>query len=151
MKVVIINKCNYGQVGEVVDVKAGFATNFLIKQGLAAKDSAKAREMYKNIASKVSKVKKNKDIELNAAINKIKKDSVLNIHSTANEKGHLYAALQEADFVKALESQLGIQKGNLNIKLITVIKELGKQEVEFSINNIKKKIFLNIKDDNQAN
>lgn len=153
MKVIIIQKCNYGKIGEVIDVKSGFGNNFLIKQKLAVRDSAKARQQYINIAKKGSKKKEDKNLELNKAINKVKKGSVLNIHSKANEKSHLYAAVSEDDFIKALESQLGIPKGNLDIKLLTVVKELGKHEVEFSINNINKKVTVNIKqlDDNQPN
>lgn len=151
MKVIIIDKCNYGKIGEVIDIKAGFANNYLIKQKLAVKDSAKAREMYKNVFQQTNLKKREQDIELNTSANKIKKDSILNIHVNANNKGHLYAALQDVDFIKALESQLGISTNNLKIKLLTVIKELGKQEAEFLINNSKKKIILNIKDDKQAN
>jgi len=152
MKVVIIKKCDLGAIGDVVDVKSGYANNCLFKQGLAVKDTDKAREEHKLLAAKKNKDKNVKNVELETAVSKIKKDSVINIHAKANEKGHLYAALNDEDLIEALTSQLGVIKGGLQIKLVTVIKELGKIKAELMINNIKKNIVINIKqlDDNQT-
>lgn len=150
MKVVITKKCTQGNVGDVVEVKSGFANNFLFKQGLAVKDSARAREEQRNFAAKDNQDQHSKTETLDYALAKIKDDSVLNIHAKANAKGHLYAAMSEAELVKALVNQLGIVKDNLQIRLLTVIKELGKVQAEISINNVKKKLIINIKQPNDS-
>ena len=153
MKIILIKNCDLGKVGTVLEMKAGYANNFLLPQKIAIRDSAKAKKIYQGLAKKESKQVQQKNDEKQIAINKIKKDSVLNIHAKANEQGHLYAALGDKEFIQALTDQLSLVKGNLQIKLITVIKDLGKYTAELSINNVNKKININIKqlNDHQAN
>ena len=152
MKVVLIKKCLLGEVGDIVNVSDGYANNFLLKQGLAMKDTDKARMAVQVVAKKKQKKVRTKNDELKKALTRIKKDSVINIHIKANEQGHLYAAMSDANLIQALESQLGVVKGNLKIRLITVIKELGKINAEISINNKNKNLTVNIKqlDDSQT-
>jgi len=150
MKIIITNKSNLGKIGDIIDVKSGFGNNYLIKNGLAVKDSVIARQQIKAVLAGKKKVKVDKNLELNKAIGKLKKKAVLNMHANANEIGHLYAAISLDDFIMALKDQLGVITTNLDVKLLTVIKELGKVEAEFSINNIIKKITINIKQLNDS-
>lgn len=153
MKVVLIKKCEIGEVGDVVEVKSGYANNFLFKQGRAVKDSDKARQFVQTSVMKKQRKLQVKNDELKNALSKIENNSVLNIRLKANEKGHLYAALSDNELIKALASQLGIINGSLQIALLTTIKELGKFEADISINNKKKKLTINVKqlDDSQTN
>lgn len=48
MKVIIIKDCPEGKVNDVVDVAAGYATNFLIKKGFALPYNNKTGHMLKN-------------------------------------------------------------------------------------------------------
>lgn len=48
MKVIIIKDCKDGKINEVIDVAAGYATNFLIKKGLALPFNSKTEHMLKN-------------------------------------------------------------------------------------------------------
>lgn len=48
MKVIIIKECKDGKVNDVIDVSAGYATNFLIRQKLALPLNSKTEHMLKN-------------------------------------------------------------------------------------------------------
>lgn len=48
MKVIIIKDCKDGKINDIVDVSAGYATNFLIRQKLALPFNSKTEHMLKN-------------------------------------------------------------------------------------------------------
>ena len=48
MKVIIIKECKEGKINDVVEVSNGYATNFLIKKGLALPYNSKTGHMLKN-------------------------------------------------------------------------------------------------------
>jgi large subunit ribosomal protein L9 len=152
MKIIIIKKSAVGNIGETLDVKSGYG-QYLILQNIAVRDDLKERQKIQLETSKKNKVKQKKNIELDNALSRIKKDSNIIISVKANEKGNLYGAVSEQEVIKALENQLGVVLGKLNIKLNTTLKELGKFKAEILINNIKKGINIQIKqsDDNKAN
>lgn len=62
MKVIIIKECKDGKVNEVIDVTSGYATNFLIKKGLALPFNSKTEHMLKNKVKEVN-AKENAMIE----------------------------------------------------------------------------------------
>lgn len=54
MKVIIIKDCKDGKINEVIDVAAGYATNFLIKKGLALPFNSKTEHMLQNKVKEVN-------------------------------------------------------------------------------------------------
>ena len=112
-----------GRQGDVVEVKRGYAFNYLIPQGLATYASDHHKRMVEKHRAKLLELEKArlKDLEDLAAI--IAKQSVT-IEANANEEGHLYGSVGPADIVAALK-QNEIDLANDQVRLDGVLKELG--------------------------
>ena len=120
-----------GRQGDVVEVKRGYAFNYLIPQGLATYASEHHKRMVEKHRAKLLELEKArlKDLEDLAAI--IAKQSVT-IEANANEEGHLYGSVGPADIVAALK-QNEIDLANDQVRLDGVLKELGLYTVKVQL------------------
>lgn len=116
-----------GYRGEVVAVKPGFFRNFLFPNGLA--DVATPSRLRVAESRKDKLVMKKQQIVENSqeVIEKLKGLKVM-ISEKVNDKGHLYAAVSEAEIVAAVESAAKIKLAPEWIKMDS-IKELGEHSV----------------------
>ena len=143
MKVILLeNLRKIGSIGEVIDVKRGFARNFLIanKKALyASKENIKEVEKIKNELSKkdLEKKKVAKDI-----FDKIKlKEYVIKKLSTENKE--LYGSVKPTEISKIINDKDGIEIAPSMIQLMDDIKSLG----EFKVNiNLHSEVQAEIKD-----
>jgi len=112
-----------GKHGDVVEVKKGYALNYLLPQGLATIATEHHKRMVEKHKAKLIEIEKSKlkDLELTAAA--ISKLSVT-IEANANEEGHLYGSVGVAEILDALK-QHDVQLPRESIKLEGVLKELG--------------------------
>ena len=131
MKVILKEKVNkLGKLGDVVEVKEGYARNFLLPQGKAleaTKGNLKnfedfKRKEQKKIEQEISEAKK-----LAAKIEKVSCTIVMQAH-----EDHLYGAVTNADIANALQSE-GIVVDKKDILLEDPIKELGVYQVDVKI------------------
>ena len=135
MKVILLeNLKKIGSIGEVIDVKRGFARNFLIakKKALyASKANIKEVEKIKSELSKKDNEKKHNAIKILERINK--KEYLVKKLSTENNE--LYGSVKPTEI-----SQLILEKTKLEIKPsmiqpIKEIKSLGKFRVKISLHS----------------
>ena len=125
------NVDNLGEQGDIVRVKPGYARNYLLPQGLAAVATEHNKRMVE--------IHKQKQIEQERErIKNLRKlrESVQNysatIEANANEEGHLYGSVVEADISKSLKSAgYNIEAGH--IQLEGPLKELGMYTVKFQL------------------
>lgn len=71
MKVIIIKDCPEGKINQVVEVSAGYATNFLIKKGFALPFNSKTENMLKN------KIKRLDEIDSSKRDNAVKAKTII--------------------------------------------------------------------------
>ena len=121
------NVANVGQIGDLVEVKAGHARNYLLPQGLAYQPTAAnikqvEREREKYLAELA---KRRAEIEARAALVNGKE---VTISARANEEGHLYGSIGPAQIVAALADQNCFVEAD-NIVLPEPIRLLDKYEV----------------------
>ena len=121
MKVILLeNIRKIGSIGEVIDVKRGFARNFLIanKKALyASKENIKEVEKIKNDLNKKDLEKKKSAKEI---FDKIKsKEYIIKKLSTENKE--LYGSVKPTEISKVLEN---IEKVKINPSLIQPSKEI---------------------------
>ncbi len=132
MKVLLIKTVDtLGTPGEVVNVAAGFARNYLLPQKLAVlatKGSLKMADTLK--AATIAKEKElNKAAEVLAA--KIK-DLTLDFSAKADENGQLFGGISEREIAAALlEKDFKIDKQQ--IVLEAHIKNIGEHKVQIKI------------------
>ena len=112
-----------GKQGEVVEVKAGFANNYLLPQGLATVASDHHKRMVDKHKVKLQEIEASRLKNLKDLAKHIGKQSVT-IEANANEEGHLYGSVGAAEIVAALK-QNEIALTMDQIRLEGVLKELG--------------------------
>ncbi len=133
MKILLIkNIAKLGVAGEIKEVSDGYASNFLLRQGaaiLASKKNAKEWQCRSNNKSKVKYLSQEKIDRLKQRLSAL----VLKLNKAANDKGHLFAKVSQADISALLYQQ------NITIKdkdiLLPVIKETGQYQIEIKISD----------------
>ncbi len=116
---------NLGYTNEKVNVKAGYARNFLIPQGIAIL----ATESNKKVLAETLKQKAHKEAKVkNAAedLSKTLKDITVKIGAKAAESGKIFGSVNAIQIAQALKDQFNVE---IDRKKIHVdhehIKELG--------------------------
>ena len=121
MKIILLeNVRKIGSIGEIIDVKRGFARNYLIskkKALFASKENIKEVEKIKQDLSKKDQDKK-KDAKL---IQEKIKNKEYKIHKLSTENKELYGSIKPTEISKVIEE---IDKVKINPSLIQPSKEI---------------------------
>ena len=135
MKVILLeNVKRIGSIGEVIDVKRGYARNFLIanKKALyASKENIKEVEKLKNELSKKDNEKKTEAKKISEKVNK--KEYFIKKLSTENNE--LYGSVKTTEIAKLIKE---IDKQDIKPSMIQPLKEiksLGKFKVKISLHS----------------
>jgi len=135
MKVILLeNLKRIGNIGEVIDVRRGFARNFLIsnKKALyASKENIKEVEKIKAELSKKDNEKK-KDASQIAEQIKGKEYSVKKLSTENNE---LYGSVKPTEISKLIKEENKIDIKPSMIQPVEEIKALGKFKVKISLHS----------------
>ena len=135
MKVILLeNVKRIGSIGEVIDVKRGFARNFLIanKKALyASKENIKEVEKIKSHLSKKDNEKKLEAQKISEQINN--KEYVVKKLSTENNE--LYGSVKPTEIAKLIQETNKIDIKPSMIQPVQEIKSLGKHKVKISLHS----------------
>ena len=135
MKVILLeNLAKIGSIGEIIDVKRGFARNFLISKNKALYASKENISRVEKIKSDLSKKDNDKKKEAKKVFEKINKKEY-KIKKLSTENNELYGSVKPTEI-----SKLILEKDKLDIKpsLIQPIKEIktiGKFNVKISLHS----------------
>ena len=125
MKVILLeNVRKIGSIGEIIDVKRGYARNFLIAQKkalFASKENIKEVEKIKNELSKKDQDKKNKAREIDEKI----KNKDFTIHKLSTENRELYGSVKPTEISKIIKEKENIEINPSLIQPSKEIKSLG--------------------------
>ena len=135
MKVILLeNIKRIGSIGEVIDVKRGFARNFLIsnKKALyASKENIKEVEKIKSDLAKKDNNKKSEAQKISEQINN-KKYSVKKLSTENNE---LYGSVKPTEISKLIQETNKIDIKPSMIQPVQEIKSLGKHKVKIYLHS----------------
>ncbi len=112
-----------GSQGDVVEVRPGYANNFLIPQGLATVATDHHKRMVEKHRSKLQAIEKARQAELRKLAAEIGKQSVT-IEAKATSEGHLYGSVGAVEIAAALKKN-DVTLAPEQIKLEGPLKELG--------------------------
>ena len=129
MKVILTtNIKKLGKIGDLVDVKDGYARNFLFPKNMALRENKKNLEYYENIKEDIKKNEEQKKEEANNLLSKIKK---LNISFTkeADENGQLYGSISKREILNYF-SENNIKMHSDDLKIEKPIRNIGEHEIE---------------------
>jgi len=122
------NIANVGKIGDLIEVKAGYARNYLLPQGLAYEPSAanikQVEREKKKYLEELARLRA--EIEARAALVNGKE---VTISARANEEGHLYGSVGPAQITAALAEQNCFVDAE-NVVLDEPIRKLDKYEVK---------------------
>lgn len=114
---------NLGDAGEVVDVKPGYARNYLIPQGLAYEASAGNVRRIENERAQVQRQAADQLAAARARVGEIEAIS-LTFNARAAQEGRLFGSITTADIADRLAEQ-GVEVDRRQIELEEPIKSLG--------------------------
>lgn len=129
MKVILTERIkNYGAIGDIVEVKPGYARNYLIPKNkaiLATEDVVRKisdqKEQLRTRAEHLAIVAKDNYNLLN--------NKTLELKVRAHPKGHLYGSVTAKDILNLLTSQFALNLHKQQIKLGSPIRSVGQFEV----------------------
>lgn len=146
MEVILLENFNkLGKVGDIVNVKDGYAQNYLIPKKKVLKATKANKEFFEQ--QKVYIEKRNQELQTYAEVVQKKIDNLecLSIKNAA-ENGHLYGSVKSSDIIDAIHNvyrEITISKDSINLS--DPIKYLGVYPIEITLyHDIKATILLNI-------
>jgi len=120
-----------GKQGEIVQVRAGYARNYLLPQGLGTVATEHNKRMVEKHRAKLEELAKQRLAEFKKLADAISKYSVT-IEAHANEEGHLYGSIGAADISKSLRSASFDVAADC-VKLEGPLKELAMYTVKIQL------------------
>lgn len=134
MKVILLKTiASLGVMGEVKEVKDGYAQNFLFPQKLAVPigdpRAAKARTAQSSAKASLEGKNKPQDVIIRGLL-----DKKVTIRSKAGEHKKLYAGINVNEIIEAVKLQLGIDLPESAFKRYNHIKTTGEHKIQVLIN-----------------
>ena len=131
MKVILTtNIKKLGKIGDLVDVKDGYARNFLFPKSMALRENKKNLEYYEKIKEEIQLKEDKKLQEANETIAKVKKLKI-EFSKEADEKDQLYGSISKKEIINFLkEKEIYIHSDDIIMR--NSIRTLGDHEVQIS-------------------
>lgn len=135
MKVILLeNVKRVGSIGEVIDVKRGYARNFLIanKKALyASKENVAQVEKIKSALSQKDNEKKKEAVQISEQIN----GKEYSVKKLSTENNELYGSVKPTEIAKLIQEENKIDITPSMIQPIEEIKSLGKFKVKVTLHS----------------
>tara|TARA_B100001758_G_C18283000_1_gene542712 strand:- start:136 stop:594 length:459 start_codon:yes stop_codon:yes gene_type:complete len=135
MKVILLeNLKRIGSIGEIIDVKRGFARNFLIanKKALhASKENISQVEKIKSDLSKKDNDKKKEAKEIHDKLNK----KEYKVKKLSTENNELYGSVKPTEISKLIQERDNLDVKPSMIQPMQEIKSLGKFKAKISLHS----------------
>jgi len=135
MQVILLeNVMKLGKIGDQVEVKNGFARNYLLRQGKALRAS---KENIEFVSSKKVELNKKND----EAKNQFKEialkisNKVLKFNKESKENGELYGSIKPKEVSSAFKTVLNVEIIPSQIDLRQEIMQIGKYKINVNLHS----------------
>ena len=145
MKVILLeNIKRIGNIGEIIDVKRGFARNFLIANKKALYASKENISQVEKIKSELSKKDNEKKTEAKKILNQINKKEY-KVKKLNTENNELYGSVKPTEISKLIQELDKVDIKPSMIQPVQEIKSLGKFKVKISLHSqVDAEIIINV-------
>lgn len=117
-----------GKQGDVVEVRRGYAMNYLIPQGLATVATDHHKRMVEKHRARLQEIQNARLAGLRSLADQLARQSIT-IEANANDEGHLYGSVGASEIVAALKrNEVTITADQVRLK--GPLKELGLYTVD---------------------
>ena len=152
MRVILLeNLRNFGSIGDIVDVKRGFARNYLIAQKKALFASKKNIENVEKIKKELNK----KDIEKKKSAKDIadKLDKkTFDVRKLCTENKELYGSVKPTEISKLIKELANIDINSSLIQPVKEIRSIGKFKILINLHSeVQTNIYINVISDEKNN
>ena len=135
MKIVLLeNLRKLGNIGEIIDVKRGYARNYLIAQKKALFASEKNIKEVEKIKLELNKKDQEKKKVAKEIADKLK-NKVYEIKKLITENNELYGSVNPTEISKLLKAKENIDLVSSLIQPITEIKSIGEHKVVLNLHS----------------
>ena len=135
MKVILLeNLKKIGSIGEIIDVRRGFARNFLIANKKALYASKENVSKVEKIKTELSKKDNERKLEAKKIAEKINK-KVYEIKKLSTETNELYGSVKPTEISKLIMESEKIEIKPSMIQPIKDIRSIGKFKVKISLHS----------------
>ena len=119
-----------GKIGELVEVKDGYARNYLFPKKMALRENKKNIDYYEKIKDEIQNKENEKLEEVKKLLNNIKKLKI-EFKKEADENNQLYGSITKKEIINFLkEKEIKILADDININL--PIRSLGEHQIEIN-------------------
>lgn len=132
MQIILLERvARLGQMGDVVNVKDGFARNFLLPQGKALRANEANRKKFETQRTDLEARNLERKKEAEAVAEKLD-GKIFTVIRSAAETGQLYGSVSTRDIVEALDAD-GFKIGRNQVELNQPIKTIGLTNVAIAL------------------
>jgi large subunit ribosomal protein L9 len=138
MEVILIKDVdNLGGVNELVNVRPGYARNYLIPQKFALEASQGNKKMLQE-RQKVSQKREEKLMAEIAKVTEVLKASPVKVGAKTGTSGKIFGSVTSIQLARAIREQKGYEIDRRRINITDDVKELGthKASIDFGKDNV---------------
>ncbi|SPP32048.1 50S ribosomal protein L9 [Arsenophonus endosymbiont of Aleurodicus floccissimus] len=136
MQIILLDKvANLGSLGDKVDVKAGYARNYLVPQGKAVPATKKNVEFFEARRAKLEAKLADVLAIAEGRAEKINSLATVTIASKAGDEGKLFGSIGTRDIAQAVTAA-GVEVMKSEVRLPNgVLRTVGEHEVHFQVHS----------------
>ena len=152
MRVILLeNLRNFGSIGDIVDVKRGFARNYLIAQKKALFASKKNIENVEKIKKDLDKKDVEKKKSAKDIADKLDKKT-FDVRKLCTENKELYGSVKPTEISKLIKELANIDINSSLIQPVKEIRSIGKFKIIINLHSeVQTNIFINVISDDKNN
>ncbi|MCL2338651.1 MAG: 50S ribosomal protein L9 [Proteobacteria bacterium] len=133
MKVILTEKITrLGNIGDVADVKTGYARNYLLPNGKALRHSRENLAVFESqkaaLVAKHETAKKNAESQIDAV-----KNAKFHMIRTCGDTGQLYGSVSSRDIARMLKELTGIDIQSAQVLMGSPIKMIGSFDTKIAL------------------
>lgn len=133
MEVILLEDVKkHGKKGEIVDVAAGYANNYLIKQGKAVAATASNKKQL----SKQKEAVKREEAEEKAEAERVKEildGATIEIKEKASDEGRLFGSITTKQIAEHIEEQLDVKVDRRKMDMKVDMRSVGAQNISIKL------------------
>ena len=134
---------NIGEAGDIVNVKDGYARNYLLPQNFAEIATKGAKENREKNLTRIKLKQEKLHAEALETAKKIEETGILEFSAKAGESGKLFGAITTKRLAEEIKQKTGVDIDRKTISLDSPINKLGKFSMTIKLTS-KVKVSLDI-------
>ena len=152
MRVILLeNLRNFGSIGDIIDVKRGFARNYLIAQKKALFASKKNIENVEKIKKDLNKKDVEKKKNAKDIADKLDKKT-FDVRKLCTENKELYGSVKPTEISKLIKELANIDINSSLIQPVKEIRSIGKFKILINLHSeVQTNIYINVISDEKNN